>query len=585
MRLLLTFARAYPWRSALTLACLLLAGLADGVSLSTLLSLLTVAVDLPATGGTSGSGAILDGLKPARVMLDGIRYLGLEPKAATLLALVVLGMAGKSALLLLANTQVGYTVAHVATDLRLRLLHAILAARWEYYLSQAVGSLSNAFATEAMRASSAYMYGAAAAALLAQAIVYTGIAWMVSWRATLVALGAGLLVVIFAGRLVRIARKAGKRQTKLLKSLLSQLTDSLASVKPLKAMGREDLCDVVLRDQTDRLNTSLRRQVISKEALPALQDPILAVLIAVGLYLALAKWGLELTGVLVIVFLLARVAGYLNKVQREYQKMVTCDSAYWSIEAAIGEAERAMEQPLGTEQPTLNQGIRFRDVGFDYGERRVLAGVDLQIPARAFTVIVGPSGVGKTTLIDLVTGLLRPNRGDILVDGQPLADLDLRAWRRMIGYVPQDHFLLHDTVLQNVTLGDAELTPEDARQALMAAGAWDFVTGLPRGVDTVVGERGGRLSGGQRQRIVIARALAHKPALLILDEATSALDPETARQLGQTLTKLTERMTLLAITHNPELVEVADQVYRLDGELKPVEYLAEVGAVSTSASR
>jgi ATP-binding cassette subfamily C protein len=150
------------------------------------------------------------------------------------------------------------------------------------------------------------------------------------------------------------------------------------------------------------------------------------------------------------------------------------------------------------------------------------------------------------------------------VDDVPLREIDARAWRRTIGYVPQEHVLLHDTILHNVTLGDPSLGEADAERALRAAGAWDFVAEQPEGLHTPVGERGSALSGGQRQRILLARALVHEPQLLILDEATSALDPETEREVWRTLAALRGRMTLLAISHRPALVEEADRVYRLE---------------------
>jgi ATP-binding cassette subfamily C protein len=179
-------------------------------------------------------------------------------------------------------------------------------------------------------------------------------------------------------------------------------------------------------------------------------------------------------------------------------------------------------------------------------------------------MLVGPSGAGKTTIIDLLTGLLQPQSGAILIDGTSLQELDTRAWRQMIGYVPQETVLLHDTILHNVTLGDPALGEADAERALKEAGAWEFIAMLPQGMNSSVGERGGKLSGGQRQRIMIARALVHRPRLLILDEATSALDPASEAAICQTLEQLRGELTILAISHQTALVNAADRVYRLE---------------------
>jgi ATP-binding cassette subfamily C protein len=187
----------------------------------------------------------------------------------------------------------------------------------------------------------------------------------------------------------------------------------------------------------------------------------------------------------------------------------------------------------------------------------------MEIPHGQITCLVGESGTGKSTIADLIIGLMAPGAGRVLVDGIPLEDLDLAAWRRSIGYVPQDNLLLHDTILSNVVLGDPDLTEENALQALRAAGAEGFVRDLPEGVHTVVGERGARLSGGQRQRIMIARALAHQPRLLILDEATSALDAASEAAICETLASLKGQITMLAVTHQSALQRVADRVYQV----------------------
>jgi ATP-binding cassette subfamily C protein len=550
MRLLRTFVRAYPRRSAAALAALLAGALAEGLGLSALLPLLTLAV--------------ADGGPRAGIAQAAVERLGLAGRPWALLALIVAAIAVRGGCLLLAHRQVGYTVARVATDLRLRVIRALLAARWEFYAGQPVGAAANTIATEATRAAGAYLHGMTAAALLLQSLVYVAVALLVSWPAALVAFAIGLAFFYLMSRLVRASRRAGARQTALLRSLLARLTDLLQAVKPLKAMAREEVGRALLEEETVRLDRALRREVISKEMLRALQDSAFLLLTVTGLYVALAWWRLPLPAMMVLAVVLARILGQLGKVQREYQVVAACESAYWSLRRTLDAAEQAREAPLGRTVPALRQGIRFEDVGFAYEAGWVLRQARLEIPAGAWTTIVGPSGAGKTTLVDLLTVLLRPQAGEIYVDEVPLADVDRRAWRRMIGYVPQETLLLSDSILVNVTLGDPAVTPADAAAALRAAGAWDFVAALPHGVQTPVGERGARLSGGQRQRLAIARALVHGPALLVLDEATSALDTGSEAEICATLQGLRGRLTILAVSHRPALVDAADRVYRVD---------------------
>jgi ATP-binding cassette subfamily C protein len=565
MRLMTSFYRAYPVQTLLTLVAMSVGGLAEGVGLSAMLPLLNIAIAQDAGGASIAALPGDSGNAFEQGVRDVLAWLGIAPTIANLLVLIVCAIALKSLLLLVAQRQVGYTAARLATDLRLELLRAVLLSRWEYFIGQPVGKLTNALATEAARASEAFQNGATALTFLFQAIVYGAVALAVSWKATLTGLLAGSAIIILSHSLVRVTKKAGKKQTSVLLSLMSTMTDTLASVKPLKGMGREHLAGAVLSMETGRLNAALERQVLSSALLDATQQLLFAVIIAAGMYVALVRFDMPLATVMVLVVVIGQMVALLGKVQKQYQKMTLGESAYWSLRATIDEARREQEELHGGEAPSLTRELRLEDVCFAYGERRVLDELDLEIPAGALVTLVGPSGSGKTTVVDLLIGLLRPDAGRVLLDGRPLEALDVRAWRRAIGYVPQETLLLHESIAHNVSLGDAELSERDIERALRAAGAWDFVAALPEGMHSSVGERGARLSGGQRQRIVIARALVRSPTLLILDEATSALDPDSADAVRQTLERLRGTLTILTITHQELLVDIADRVYRLEG--------------------
>ena len=562
MRFLITIARMYPERSALTLVSLLFASIAEGLSLLLLLPSLNLLTSDAAQGPANG----LSGL--GHMLTEALSAIGVTPTVGALLIIMVICLALKAVFLLLANAQVGYTVAHVTTDLQLSLLRSLLAARWEFYVRQPVGSLTNAMGTEALRASQAYVQGARTLVLLIQTIVFAGAAFFVTWKGALLSLAAGGMVLFGLRRLVRMTHHAGTRQTQLLKSLLTRLADSLQSVKPLKAMAREELVGSLLGSESKRLNRALRQDVMSTEALSAAQDLMMGLIITSGLYVALIQWKLPFNAVLVMILVLARSLASLAKTQRQYQKMKSYESAFWSLQAIIEDTSRAREtNPEGT-SPRLEKSVRLNNVSFGYGKISVLRNASLTVPAGSFTAIMGPSGAGKTTIADLIIGLLRPQQGEILIDNVPLEQVHLRQWRRMIGYVPQESFLLHDTVLWNVSLGDPEVNEADVEAALRAAGAWEFVAELPQQIHSSVAERGTALSGGQRQRIAIARALARRPKLLILDEVTSSLDPQTEAAICRTLQGLRGGLTILAISHQPAVVEAADRIYRIqNGEV------------------
>ena len=574
MKIFLLLIRKYPKRSIVMIVAMLFAGIAEGFGLSAMLPLLSTALRHEAE-----AEAVFTGGSAAEEMVNGVlQSLGIPQILEVLLLVVFCALLLKCGLVLYANRYVGYTVAHVATDLRLKLLRALLASSWAFHLRQPVGAIANAIATEAQRACKTYQYGASMTIAFIQALAYFGVAFMVSWKATLVALLGGSLILYLLKQLIAKARRAGERQTKLLKSLLGRLADNLQSIKPLKSMALEKLAESALSKEVQKLNRALRKQVISKEYLRAFQEPMRAALLLLGLYAALKYLSLPLTTVMMLLFLIARVMSQLSKVQESYQKIAMLESGYWSLQDKIEEAESDRELNTGTQSPTLEIAVRLNQVSFSYGQNGVLKDTSVSFPSGLITAIVGPSGSGKTTIVDLVIGLIKPQQGEILIDDIPLEQIDMRKWRGMIGYVPQESWLLHDTVLNNVTLGDTKLTKKDAIYALQASGAWNFVQAMPQGIDSTVGERGYKISGGQRQRIALARALVHKPKLLILDEATTALDPESEKGICDTLSRLRGSLTILAISHQAAVLEVADQAYRLQD--KGIVQMIDVGSAA-----
>jgi ATP-binding cassette subfamily C protein len=384
--------------------------------------------------------------------------------------------------------------------------------------------------------------------------------------------------------LVRMSGQAGRRQTQSLRSLMTRLTDVLQGVKLLKAMGRERLVAPILELDTRRLHKAMRMRIFAEEAVLALQEPIVGTLLLIGMIVWVNTTAVPIQSAFVLLFLCFKTLDNLNKAQRKAQTLVAEESALGSLVERIQHATEEREVSTGSAIPTLSQGVSLDDVCVSRGGQVVMESASLEVSATGITAILGPSGAGKTTIVDLLTGLVRPDTGTVRIDGVPLEALDLERWRAMIGYVPQELFLLHDSVRLNVSLGDPELSEADVVSALRDAGALEFVNALPEGLDASVGERGMLLSGGQRQRIAIARAIVHRPQLLVLDEATAALDAENEAAIWQTVARLGEHTAVVAISHQPALTQFADRVYRIQGgkverEVSTREQLAADAAV------
>lgn len=541
-----------PW---IVLTCLLLAGIAEGAGLATLLPLLSQAIG---DGAAETSAA-------ARYVAQALAFFGLTPQLGLLLVLVVGGITLKCLLNMAAMFYVGYAVAEVATGMRAELIKSLLNVRWGYFTHQPLGRIANAVSVDATRSGQGYMMAANFQVNLIRTVISGIVAALVSWQLALAALGLGGGIALSLNFLVRISKKAGRRQQSRTSELVIYLSDALSNIKPLKAMAKAGKFANLFDTKINQLKKALRRQVVSVHALKNLEEIMVAIVVGIGFFAATTYWSVPVPELMVIGILMYQAVSSVGKMQRQFQKAVLYEAPYWALRKLIDEAEAAREPASGSVVPSLERGCRFEGVSFGYGDEKVLRDVSLEIPAGGLTVLTGTSGSGKTTITDLLLGFYQPQEGRVLIDGTPLTEIDLQAWRSLVGYVPQELILFHDTILANVTLGDPSIGEAEARQALEAAGAWDFVAAMPEGLESVVGEKGAKLSGGQRQRIALARALAGKPKLLILDEVTSALDPSTERDICRNIDALSHDMTILAITHREAWTEIAERTYRVDG--------------------
>ena len=544
-----------PYRSLVVLVCLLVAGIAEGVGIASLLPLVALM-----DSGNSPSNSL------SRTILAGLEGLHLPPDPRILLSILVCGLIAKAGLVLVAMRQVGYAVTDVSARLRLDLVNGLLAARWGFFVRQPLGRFSTALSGESSKAGDAYNAVAQFTSHSIQAIVYVGIAAWVSWELAVLALLVGLFMVLSLNRLLITARRNAKRQTNRMKQMVKRLSDVLIAIKPMKAMGRQAQFGLLFQKDVRVINDALRRQILSRYANRLLQEPIVAICLAGSVYAAVTFWGMPVADLLLMALLMSQTVSRIGKAQQELQSARIAEASFWSVREVCEDAGAAREEMRGGVAPTFDVGASFQDVSFSYGKKPVIINASFPVRAGKVTTVTGPSGVGKTTLADLLLGLHRPTAGEVFIDDVPLAKIDLLRWRNMTGYVPQEVMLFHDTVAVNVSLGEPEFTRDDVEQALQQAGCWDFVSQLPEGMDTIVGERGSGLSGGQRQRIALARALIHKPKLLILDEATSALDPLTEATIVRNICELSRQtgLTVLSISHQPIWVANADIVLEIE---------------------
>ncbi len=551
LKLFLGAREANPY---LVVLCLLLASVAETIGLGTLLPVIAIAAGGQSAGG-SKIGAYIEWF---------LSSLGLSATLGTLVLMVALFMLLKAVLTYVAIAYATTAAARVSTSLRQSLLAAVFNARWGFFSGQKSGALSNVMGVDAANAGESYVVSANLIAAAIQAVAYLSIALAINWKLALLGAGAGLVLNLALQRYVKTARKAAYKGIDKTSNLMGDMVDAMANIKSLKSMHRYDPVLVSVGKIFVKLRRSFITREQSKVMLAQSGTAIAAVLAAVGIYVANTVFRISFAELLVSVIIFNQIVSVATRLQRLVQMAAIFEGSHVRITELIDRAQAEREINPGTAAPEIGEGCRFENVAFAHGDKQVLTGVSFTIPANAITVLSGPSGAGKTTIIDLLIGLNWADRGRIFIGSRSLDEIDILQWRRAIGYVPQELTLFHTDVRSNISMGDVTIPDDRIEAALRQAGAMDFVSELSGGLSASVGEMGGKLSGGQRQRLSLARALVHEPHMLILDEVTSALDPETEAGIVENISRLRGRYTIVAITHRPVWTAIADQLYRVE---------------------
>jgi ABC-type multidrug transport system fused ATPase/permease subunit len=351
-------------------------------------------------------------------------------------------------------------------------------------------------------------------------------------------------------------------------SIIQTIQQSLGAVKDVQVLGREEWFVNEHREH-QALDANLLRRINTIQAVPRLWLEVMAMAGLAGLVAVMLATGKDIDKIIPTVGLFA-VTSF--KVLPSINKLVSSKQTLKVSRSTIETIHRDLDLPISSNLPNQNVGFEFENVvvdqldfKYEQSENLVLSNVNLRIQSGEAVGFVGQSGSGKSTLIDIMLGLLEPQKGSVLINGQTIKNVK-QSWRKQIGYIPQTIFLMDDSLRRNIAIGiaDTEIDEVAIHEALKSAQLEDFVTSLPDGIDTVVGERGVRLSGGQRQRIGIARALYHRPSVLVLDEATSSLDTETEHGVMQAVQALQGDKTVIIVAHRLSTVEYCDRLYRLD---------------------
>ena len=559
---LLGFLRPHWWRMVGTIACNLVAAVLDVFTITLLIPFLNALFNQPQTGLITEIQQRIVGS-----FLDPADRMG---SLRNVLILIMVAVVVKNLLIWL-SSQLGASLQeYVTRDLRNAIYRHLQHLPLPYFTRTKTGQLLTRVLNDTQQ-TKAVITESVTRSIQSAAMVVTSIValFTISWRLALLTLVIAPLLIGLLQPVLRSLRRGHKRLSNQFGDMTAVVQEAVSGIRLVKSFGGEDYEYGRFREASDRYARGMMRVTrLAQLAIPITET------VGTGVAVIVLWFGARevlVSGTIDGTTLIAFLALTLRILQPLKQLSQVPTVAALSMAAAervfeVLDAESEYDRDRGTRTVSaLSQGVEFDHVTFAYEQAPVLDNVSFTARRGDITAIVGASGAGKTTLVDLIPRFYEPTKGVIRLDGVDTREIGLRPLRSLIGIVSQDTVVFNDTVRSNLAYGaSGRFTDEQVVAAARAANAHDFISQLPDGYDTVLGERGTRLSGGQRQRIAIARALLVDPPILILDEATSALDTESERLVQEAIDRLLRGRTVFVIAHRLSTVANATQILVLD---------------------
>jgi len=441
------------------------------------------------------------------------------------------------------------------------VMRRTLLSSWSFTLKQKIGTMHNTLVRDVQQAGG--LLGASVQIIQSFSgfLMYLLVAINISPVMTAYTIGGGAVLLFILRPLVRRSRRIGQDAAGVEKQFAQFLSEHIIGMKAIKAAGVERAAIKGGAEHIRLLRDLSIRQSLVTTMSSSFFQPFSLALVVLLFFLTYNAPGFSIISFAASLYLIQKIFTYLESGQNSLQAINGMLPYVKNVSMFKKELDIHRESGDGDNPFTLTKELMFKDVSFSYDEgKRVLVSVTFAVQKGETVGLIGPSGSGKTSIADLLLRLFKPKKGTILLDGVPAEKIALEEWRKNIGYVSQEVFLLHASIEENIRFYNKNLTFQEIEQAAKQANIYDLVMGLPEGFQTVTGDRGVMLSGGQRQRIALARALAGKPSLLILDEATSALDHESEKLIHESIRALHGIVTVLIIAHRPSTIAEADTI-------------------------
>jgi ATP-binding cassette subfamily B protein len=449
----------------------------------------------------------------------------------------------------------------VLRDIMLGTFKDFFNANWEFFSSSKQGVLINTFNRELTVVGNAFNGMAMLFANIIQLLFFLIIPFCISWQVTIISVSAAVLFAIPFILLGRRHYRLGELGTSTANDMSSVIHENLNLAKIVLGFGNQRKSIGNLSNAYDiHRSVAIKSQLLMR-SIVILYRPFGVVTVIIALFVS-RRFGVPLSEIMVLLLALLQVAISISNLTMHKNSLENFFPSYEQIVRLRKKAVALKQRSGSIEFKGFNKELTVHDLTFSYpGCEPVLSNINISIPSGKMVALVGESGAGKSTFIDIIIGFHKLTKGEVLIDGTSLQSFDVSSYRNRIGYVPQDSVLFNMTVRDNLLWSYENATNKDIIYAAQLANADGFIKELSHGYDTLVGDRGVRLSGGQIQRIALARAILRKPELLILDEATSALDTYSERLIQGAIEKIAKETTIIIIAHRLSTIKKADYVY------------------------
>lgn len=455
--------------------------------------------------------------------------------------------------------------------LREQVYRQLLVSNWEFFLKKRKSDIINLLTVEITRLLNGINVLQQLMSTLIFSLVQIIIALWLSPLLTITVLVFGVLLTFFSKGFLKKSKAIGQETIKVSEEYYATITNHFNGIKEIKSNSLEHTHNRLFRDLCSRIEEIGIEYASVNSLSQVIYKVVSGCLIAIFLYFSIVMFKASSTDFIIILIIFSRLWPKISSVQSSLQNISTLLPSFRLVYDWLIESKSSQENNIGhledINSNMKNIEIECQHVTFRYQHESLnytLEDIRMEVPANRMTAIVGPSGSGKSTLVDLLMGLVKPEKGEVLVNGLPLTKDKLLRFRKSIGYVPQDPYLFSGSIRDNLLIVKENASEAEMWEALEFASAAHFVKKLEHGLNTIIGDRGIKLSGGERQRIVLARAILKKPSILVLDEATSALDTDNEIRIQEALEKLKGKLTILVIAHRLSTIRNADQVIVLE---------------------